>query len=578
MRLELELSEGGGSRTASDLPPIRLEPRRPPRLDRFDAFVLALFGLVSLFVLALDLWRVVFDGRVWTGTDGVYIVDQMQYLAWIKDASHHLLASNLFVLRPTPHDYFQPAVVISGGLTAIGVPAWVSLLVWKPVAVVAFFFAVRALVVRVMGGLWARRVALVLALFFGSFTTVYGNFSVLGDLFPGFLSWGYVFGLMALAAMVWALVAYADVRVPALADRAPALADPAVNGDGRGAPGRVVGAAEWRSWLGGAMRELVRWRTWLPGALGALATLLHPWNGELLIALVVAAELVMLAGRRYGLRHLPLTAATLVGTGIALLYYAILGKADLNWKLAQVASKHAFSFWSITLALVPLLVPALIAYTRRPTTFLAAVTRTWPVAAFGIFVLSGTSLGATPLHAFQGITIPLAVLAVEGLQLAGWHRVKRPMLVGGVAVLLFTIPATAYEFKVARHLSAPTPNNANFIRHDERSAITYLAHAKQPGTVMARSYLGAAVPGRTGRHTYVGDCLWSEPGCLTLTNNAQNLFDGALKPAAARSFVLSSGARFVLADCQTTADMRKLLGPIIRSARSFGCAAVYEVE
>ena len=48
---------------------------------------------------------------------------------------------------------------------------------------------------------------LVLALFFGSFTNVYGTFSVLGDLFPGFLTWGYVFGVMALAAMVWALVA-----------------------------------------------------------------------------------------------------------------------------------------------------------------------------------------------------------------------------------------------------------------------------------------------------------------------------------------------------------------------------------
>ncbi len=51
-----------------------------------------------------------------------------------------------------------------------------------------------------------------------------------------------------------------------------------------------------------------------------------------------------------------------------------------------------------------------------------------------------------------------------------------------------------------------------------------------------------------------------------------------MTPVAAQSFVLSSGARFVLADCQTTADIRTLLGPIIRSAHGFGCAAVYEVE
>jgi hypothetical protein len=42
--------------------------------------------------------------------------------------------------------------------------------------------------------------------------------------------------------------------------------------------------------------------------------------------------------------------------------------------------------------------------------------------------------------------------------------------------------------------------------------------------------------------------------------------------------VRASGARFLLADCTTRADMRKLLGPLIRSAHGFGCAAVYEVD
>ncbi len=252
-----------------------------------------------------------------------------------------------------------------------------------------------------------------LALFFGSFTNVYGHFSVLGDLFPGFLTWGYVFGVMALAAMVWALVAHHDSRRN---DR----------------------------------------RLWLAGLLGGLASLLHPWNGELLIAMVVAAELVMALSRRYERDHLRLTIATVGGTAIPLLYYAILGKTDVSWKLAQVASKHAFSFWSITIAIVPLLVPAAVAYSRRPTTFLAAATRTWPLAAFAIFVLSGTSLGATPLHSFQGITIPLSVLAVEGFQIIGWGRIQRPVLAGAVLVALFTIPTTFEELKIAHALAAPT--------------------------------------------------------------------------------------------------------------------------
>jgi hypothetical protein len=497
--------------------------------------VLALFSLMSVWVLALDVWRVAFQGAVWTGTDGVYIVDQMQYLAWIQDASHHLLVSNLFVLHSTPADYFQPAVVISGALTALGMASWLSLLLWKPVAVLALFFAVRAYARRSLAGVWPRRVVLVLALFFGSYAYFYGTWSVLGDLSPGFLSWGYPFGLMALAAMVWALVAYHEARL-----------------NGR------------------------RW--WLPGLLGALATLLHPWNGELLIFMVVVAEAVLLALGRYRREYLRLTLATLVATGVPILYFAILDKADLTWNLAQAASKHSFPFTGILIAVLPLLLPALVAYRTRPATFLAAATRTWPVAAFGIYLLSGTSVGGAPLHAFQGITLPLAVLAVDGLQLLGWRRLRHPVLIGAVAVGVFTIPVAVDELKIGHELAAPTPENANFIRSDEKAALDYLASDSQPGSVLTRIYLGAVVPGMTGRHTYIGDCEWSEPGCVSRDSNAQSLFSGTLSQSVARQFVLSSGARFLLSDCETKADMPELLGPVIRSTHTFGCATVYEVE
>ncbi len=217
-------------------------PRRV-RLDRFDLALLALFGALSLWVLALDLWQVVVNGRVWTGTDGVYIVDQLQYLSWIRDASAHVLVSNLFVLRSSPADYFQPAVVISGALSALGMAPWLSLLLWKPVAVIGCFLAMRAYVRRSMPGLWPRRAALTLAVFFGSFTVLFGTFTVLGDLFPGFLSWGYTFALLAMAAVIAALVTYdrgrAENRIP-----------------------------------------------WAPPALGAVASLLHPWHGELLVLIV----------------------------------------------------------------------------------------------------------------------------------------------------------------------------------------------------------------------------------------------------------------------------------------------------
>ncbi len=103
-------------------------PRSSPRgddcaSDPVELLLLGAFAAMSVWVVALDVWEMIAHNLVWTGTDGFFIVDQMQYLAWIESASHHLLITNLFVLRPTPSDYFQPAIVISGAIAALGVAA-----------------------------------------------------------------------------------------------------------------------------------------------------------------------------------------------------------------------------------------------------------------------------------------------------------------------------------------------------------------------------------------------------------------------------------------------------------------------
>ncbi len=530
MRLEYAMANAGPGNPAATATAARR------RLDRFDLGVLVVFAAISVWVLGLDLWQVIVNGRVWTGTDGLYVVDQMQYVAWIREASHHLLVSNRFVLRSTSADYFQPAIVISGILSAIGLAPWLSFLLWKPVAVAACFFAVRAYVLRSLTALWSRRAALVLALFFGSFTIVSGSVSVLGDLFPGFLSWGYVFGLLALAAMTAALVAYDSAR----------------------SAGRT---------------------SWIPGLLGALASLLHPWHGELLMLVVVGGELVMWRTTEPLRRRLRLPALTLVLSGLPLLYYAILGRTDLSWRLAREASKHSFPLWSILLVIVPLIVPAIWGYRRRRAPgFLPAATWAWPFATLVVYVLSASAAGATPLHAFQGITFPLAILAVQGVEGANWQRLRRPGLVAGLAVALATIPATAYELYNARRTVAPNPKNPTFISHDERRAIDYLAHNPVRGGVFTRSFLGAVVPTRTDRHVFVGDCLWSQPGCYVRSQVARDLFGGKLDVAAARDYVRDSGARFVLADCSSTADLPRILRGMTVGVRRFGCAAVYELD
>jgi hypothetical protein len=516
-------------------------PPRPPqkgrrRLDWFEYATLALFGAVSLWVLALDLYQVIAHGRAWTGTDGVYLVDQAQYLAWIQSAAHHLLSANLFVLHGTAADYWQPAVTISAGLSAVGIPGWLSLLLWKPVAVLATFFGYTLFVRRTVDGVWPRRAALVLALFFGSFTIVEGSFGVVGDLFAGFLSWGYTFGLLALGLMVLSLVCYDAAR-----------------------------------------RRGSRRLAWGAALLGGTAASLHPWQGELLILIVLGTEIAVWRGTRRRPR-LGLPLLTIGATALPLVYYELLGRLDSSWELARVASKHGFSLWTILLALVPLIIVAIPAFRQRPRTFLETVTRVWPLAALAIFVLSGTALSATPLHSFEGITLPLSVLAVQGVQLLGFGRLRHRVGIGVVAVALFTIPTTYWELRNAQQLAAPTPGNANFITNGEREALDYLADSSAPGGVLTRFYLGSVVPAETGRRTYVGDCLWSEPNCSGRAILAQQVLDGTINGSRARQLITQTGARFVLADCTAPRSLSATLAPISSSVKRFGCAAVYELR
>jgi hypothetical protein len=202
----------------------------------------------------------------------------------------------------------------------------------------------------------------------------------------------------------------------------------------------------------------------------------------------------------------------------------------------------------------------------------------WPLSALAIFILSATDLSATPLHAFEGITLPLGVLAVEGLRRAGFGRLPHRKVIGFAAIAAFTIPATYWELHSAEQLVAPSPGNANFITRGERDALNYLAANRTPGGVLTRFYLGAVVPAETGRRTYVGDCLWSEPGCSSRAQLAQQLLDGTIAADQVRRIVNRLGARFVLADCQTAADLPAVLGPIASSVTRFGCATVYRLR
>jgi hypothetical protein len=516
---------------------------------------------LSLWVAGSDLVQASDHHLVWTHTDGFFTGDQLQYLSWIRATAAHGLVSDLFVLRGTPADYAQPAVMLSALLVRLGVAPWLALMAWKPVAVLAIWLAVRALADHCLPSSSDRRAVLVLGLLFASLSDVKGSLGVFGDMMSMWQSWGYPFGLIGVALITFGLLGYARARD------------------------------------GGSVSPV-------PGLLGALAGTVHPWQGEMMFLVLMLAELVRLPETRARLRAahrrgygegdgagagwasvlaadpvLRLAALTLTLVGIPLLYYFGLGHLDPVWRQGQAHARHAFSATAALIAAAPLLAFALLGYRGRPADFLELTLRAWLPATLIIWLFAYSSLGATPQHAVNGLPLPLAVLAVLGVHRAGLDRLPRARLLAGLAVAVATVPGTVYTLAYAHTFIAPARGNANFITGDENRALAALDADPTTGGVLTEDYLGTAVPGLTGRATFVGDCLWSEPNCPARKAMIDDLFTGRLSTAAARRFVVNSGARFLLADCRTTpAPLATQLAGLIVSERRFGCAIVWQLS
>jgi hypothetical protein len=540
-----------GSRSEESNPRFRLRHLRQLRnIDGFDLAVLGLYALVSLWVLGLLLLQVSRShGQSWIGTDGIYLQDQAQYLAWIRDASHHGLVSNLFVPNHTASDFFQPLVLVAGGLVAGGMAPWVALLLWKPVAVLWIFFAVRGCAHSTVEGKAARRAALVLALFFVGLGSLIGHEilhlsflssaqwdGITQDLWLDFWLWGYPFGLIGLAAMLSALLLFA--------------------------------------------RERKAGRTgFVAPLLGALASFLHPWQGEILILVVLACEgISRLRGERtQGFAWLTVCGAT----AAPLVYLVVLTHKDSSWRLFETATHSSWPLWMIAVSEAPLLLPALLAYRRPPETTMAVAMRAWPIAAVAVFLSSELLGGGFALHAFLGVNIPLAILAVDGLRTLRWPAfVKTSAIVASIAVAVVIIPLEGYQLNAIRSAVLSEGKNVRdggqFLDRNQLQALNFLATDPRPGAVLTIPYLGTVVPGETGRNTFVGNSYWS-PSFFTRYIETAELFSGHFSPADARAFVRQSGARFVLADCPSDASLLAALRPIVRSVHQFGCDVVYSV-
>jgi hypothetical protein len=292
-----------------------------------------------------------------------------------------------------------------------------------------------------------------------------------------------------------------------------------------------------------------------------------------LLLILIGAEAALWRTSRPRWRGLLLTAGA---AALPLAYYVILGRADLSWRLASEAGHRTWPLWIIVLSLLPLALPGLLAYRRRPGNFLAAAVRMWPPAAIVALLVDELFRADGEVHVLLGLSVPLAILAWEGVRSLS---LQPPRAIAVLAVALLVVVPPVYEqLRTARKTvqSVYDGTDANFIRTDENDALEYLADTPGPGGVLTSPYLGTAVPARTGRSTWVGNLFWTHD-FFARAIATHELFKG-LSPRATVMMVRATGARFVLADCQPHADLAPRLARILVARHSFGCAKVFEVQ
>jgi hypothetical protein len=508
------------------------------RLDRFELGALAALAALSVAVLAGLLIRVWTKGGIVTGSDGLLVIDQLQYLNWLRQAGDHLLIGNLYELHSAPgvtwhRSFLHPGLVVSGLLHRAGLGLAASYLVWKPVAVAALFAGALLYVRRFLDHTGDRRLALVVALFGASPIAALVAWTGTGgaarefdfdffarELWPGNYLWGYLLTAIAVGLLPLALLAYER--------------------------GRLGWAA----------------------AAGLLAAWFQPWQGATLILVIVAGEAI--AERRLRPRRLALP---LLATAAPLVYYFVLSKADAAWRLADRANDlPRWPWWVTVVGLAPLAVPAALAYVRPGRLdFGRAALLAWPVAGLLIFYLP---FGTFPFHAFQGLALPLSVLAVMGVRRRLGDR-RPPAIAGVAAAALLIVPGTIHLAQEMRD-GIERGNQAHYLTPGEHDALTYLDRSPDSGGVIAPDYIGTVVPAYTGRATFVGAGSWT-PNFLAARAFVNRLFAGRLTREEVEAFVTTSGARFLLSDCHGRADIEPLVRGFTDPPRRFGCAAVYRV-
>jgi hypothetical protein len=518
-------------------------PRR--RLDLLEAAVLAALLALALAPLLGLLVRVWTQGGVVTGGDGFLVADPLQYLTWLREAGESVAVENLYDLDDGPSSFVHPGVLISGLLHQLGLGVVASYMVWKPVAVVALFAGALALCRRFLSRSGDRGLALALGLFFASpiaalvgWAGIGGNdvkfdFDFIsGELWAGTYLWGYLFTAVAVGLMPLGLLAYERGR------------------EGGGA-GRLALAA----------------------GCGLLAAWLQPWQGATLILVLAGAEALSLRRGRSVAGAARDLALPVAAAAAPLVYYFVLSRTDASWELAGTVNDFPrWPWWVTVLGLLPLALPAAFAYRLPAPDFASLALRLWPLAGLVVFYQPA---GTFPFHAFQGLSLPLAVLAV--LALRAWLGERRiPVWGGVVAVMLLCGVGIGYRANELRE-AVNLGRQPFFLTASERDALRHLEETPERGGVLTSVYSGIVVPAYTGRETWIGAGSWT-PDFDQRRDLTESLFAGELNTDEAGRLIRDSGAAFLYSDCHGRANIESIVRPFTNPPRRFGCAVVYPVR